>query len=73
MTSFFQIIYTGNGTCESLLQELKLISNFNIPIIIHTVSDNTNNYFTNLGFNGYLKKPIKQDETIELLQKLLHK
>ena len=54
-----------------LLQELKSLKDFNTPIVIHTISDNTNNQFIELGFDGYLKKPIKQDETIEVLKKLL--
>lgn len=72
----YDVIFTNNiykigTTGTDLLKELKEIKSFNTPVIIHTISDNTNNYFINLGFNGYLKKPIKQDETMNLLKKLL--
>lgn len=73
----YDIIFSNNiymsGTGEILLQKLKSIKDFHTPIIVHTVSDNTDNYFINLGFNGYLKKPIKQDETMNLLKKLFCK
>lgn len=72
----YDVIFTNNiyqvgGTGPDLLKELKENDGFKTPIIIHTISDNTNNYFTNLGFDGYLKKPIKQDETMQLLKKIL--
>lgn len=72
----YDVIFTNNiyqigGTGPDLLKELKENKSFKTPIIIHTISDNTDNYFTNLGFDGYLKKPIKQDETIQLLKKIL--
>ena len=60
-----------NGTGIMLLDKLKKIPNFNTPVIVHTISDNINNQFLNMGFDGYLKKPIKQDETIDLLKTLL--
>lgn len=71
----YDVIFTNNiyqvgGTGPDLLKELRENKNFNTPIIIHTISDNVNNCFTNLGFDGYLKKPIKQDETIQLLKKI---
>lgn len=72
----YDVIFTNNiyqigGTGPDLLKELKENKSFKTPIIIHTISDNTDNYFTNLGFDGYLKKPIKQDETMQLLKKIL--
>lgn len=68
---FTNNIYMNSGFGQTLLLQLKAIKGFNTPIIIHTISDNTDNYFINLGFDGYLKKPIKQDETINVLKKLL--
>lgn len=72
----YDIIFTNNiymsGTGEILLKELKGVKNFKTPIIIHTISDNINNQFIKLGFNGYLKKPIKQEETITLLQSIFN-
>lgn len=73
----YDVIFTNNiyqvgGTGPDLLKELKKTNGFKTPIIIHTISDNTNNYFTNLGFDGYLKKPIKQDETIKVLKSIFN-
>lgn len=71
----YDFIFTNNiyqnGTGVILLEELKKIANFNTPVIIHTISDNDNNHFIDLGFDGYLKKPIKQEDTIKLLTSLL--
>lgn len=73
---FYDIIFTNNvyelgGSGLKLFNELHKIKDFNTPIIIHTISDNKNNSFIEFGFDGYLKKPIKQEETIELLKNLL--
>ena len=51
---------------KKLLKELKEIEGFDIPVIIHTISEQPIDYFLSLGFNGCLKKPIKQDETIHI-------
>lgn len=71
----YDVIFTNNiyqvgGTGPDLLKELRENKSFKTPIIIHTISDNTANYFTKLGFDGYLKKPIKQDETMQLLENI---
>lgn len=73
----YDVIFTNNiyrigTTGPDLLKELKENKSFKTPVIIHTISDNTNNYFTNLGFDGYLKKPIRQDETIKVLEKIFN-
>lgn len=73
----YDVIFTNNiyrigTTGPDLLKALKEKKSFNTPIIIHTISDNMNNYFTNLGFDGYLKKPIRQDETIKVLEKIFN-
>lgn len=72
----FDVIITNNIYrigCDGpeLLQKLKKIEGFNTPVIIHTISEQPIEYFLNLGFDGCLKKTIKQDETIEILKKLL--
>lgn len=72
----FDVIITNNIYrigCDGpeLLQKLKKIEGFNTPVIIHTISEQPIEYFLNLGFDGCLKKPIKQDETIQLLKNLL--
>lgn len=70
----FDIIFTNNiyryGTGEQLLGLLHTLKNFKTPVIIHTISDNIDNKFINKGFDGYLKKPIKQHETMKVLQKI---
>lgn len=71
----YDVIFTNNiyrsGTGSQLLKELKEIEGFNTPLIIHTISEEPIQYFLNLGFDGCLKKPIKQKETIQVLKKLL--
>lgn len=72
----FDLIITNNiyrigFTGPELLKRLKNIDGFNTPVIIHTISEQPIEYFLDLGFNGCLKKPIRQDETIELLKKIL--
>ena len=73
----YDVIFTNNiyrsGTGLQLLQELKKIKGFNTPIIIHTISREPIQYFLKLGFDGCLKKPIKQEETIQVLKVLLWK
>ena len=68
----YDVIFTNNiyrsGTGLQLLKELKEIEGFNIPIIIHTISREPIQYFLKLGFDGCLKKPIKQEETIQVLK-----
>lgn len=72
----FDVIITNNiyrigcdGT--ELLKKFKTIEGFNTPVIIHTISEKPIEYFLNLGFDGCLKKPIKQEETMQVLKILL--
>ena len=71
----YDVIFTNNiyrsGTGLQLLKELKEFEGFSTPIIIHTVSEEPVQYFLNSGFDGCLKKPIKQEETIQVLKVLL--
>ena len=72
----FDIIFTNNiyqsgGTGPELLKKLKQLDGYNIPIVIHTISEQPIEYFLKLGFDGCLKKPITQNNTIELLNKIL--
>ena len=67
---FINNIYRYGGTGLDLLKELQENKEFCTPVVIHTISDNIHNQFIKLGFDGYLKKPIKQDETIKVLQKI---
>lgn len=73
----FDVIFTNNiyqvgGTGPQLLEKLKKIEGFDTPVIIHTISEKPDQYFLDLGFDGVLKKPIKQNETIELLNKIFN-
>ncbi len=71
----YDVIFTNNiyrsGTGSQLLKDLKEIKDFNTPIIIHTISREPIQYSLKLGFDGCLKKPIKQEETIQVLKNLL--
>ena len=72
----FDVILTNNiyrigVTGPELLKKLKKLDDFNTPVVIHTISEQPTEYFLKLGFDGCLKKPIKQNETIELLNKIL--
>ena len=68
----YDVIFTNNiyrsATGSQLLKE---IEGFSTPIIIHTISEEPIQHFLNLGFDGCLKKPIEQEETIKVLKKLL--
>ena len=74
----FDVIFTNNiyqvgDTGPQLLEKLKKIDGFDTPVIIHTISEMPVDYFLNMGFDGVLKKPIKQDDTIKLLDKIFTK
>ncbi len=74
----YDIIFTNNiyqkgCTGPELLQKLKTISNFNTPVIVHTISHNAREYFVNtLGFDDYLEKPIKYEDLEKVLNKFLN-
>lgn len=73
----YDVIFTNNiyqvgDTGPQLLEKLKKIEGFDTPVIIHTISEKPDQYFLDLGFDGVLKKPIKQNETIELLNKIFN-
>ena len=73
---FYDAIITNNvyefgGSGLELLKELRKLQGFSTPVVIHTISDNTNDCFTSYGFDGYLKKPIKQEDTLNVLSKLI--
>lgn len=73
------IIFTNNIYQEgydgpSTLINLKEIENFNIPVVIHTISRNERHRFVDiLGFDEYIVKPLTQDNTKPILDKLLNK
>lgn len=71
----YDVIFTNNlyrnGTGIDLLKRLRNIDNFNIPVILHSITTDLERYSLENGFDGFLLKPIKQEETIILLNKLL--
>ena len=73
---FYDVIITNNvyefgGSGLELLKELKKIQGFHTPVVIHTISENVDNCFIRSGFSGYLKKPITQKYTLNVLSKLI--
>lgn len=73
------LIFTNNIYKEGydgpfILQELKQIDKFNIPVVIHTVSRNKRDYFVNeCGFDDYIEKPLDQENVKKILNKYLGK
>ena len=71
----YDIIFTNNiyqyGLDGSkLLQKLKLLDNFNTPVVIHTVSHDKRDFFINeLGFDEYIEKPIRYEDIERVLKK----
>ena len=72
----YDVVFTNNiyndGSGLELVKKLKQLDGFNIPVIIHTISEMSVDYFLDLGFDGCLKKPIKQEETVEVLNKVFN-
>lgn len=73
------IIFTNNIYQEgydgtTTLLNLKEIEDFNIPVVIHTISNNERHRFVDIyGFDEYIVKPLTQDNTKPVLDKLLNK
>lgn len=73
----YDLIFTNNvfphgESGEDTLYQLKLIENFDKPIIIHTVSENKRNYFINeCGFDEYIVKPVTTEKLKPILEKFL--
>lgn len=71
------IIFTNNIYQEgydgpSTLDKLKEIEGFNIPVVIHTISANERHRFIDIyGFDEYIVKPLTQENTKPVLDKLL--
>lgn len=71
----YDIIFTNNvydKGCDGYhtLLQLKEIKNFNIPVVIHTVSFNQRNTFIHhYGFDEYIEKPLDQEKVKPILDK----
>lgn len=72
----YDIIFSNNvyddGSGPQCFEELKKIEGFNTPVVIHTVTKNAKFHFVvELGFDGYIEKPVTQSKLIPVLEKLL--
>lgn len=73
----YDIIFTNNIyqhgiTGPELLQKLRKIDGFNIPVVIHTISHGKRDYFIDtVGFDEYLEKPIQIPELERVLKKFM--
>ncbi len=74
----YDIIFSNNiyqnGTGEECLKELKKIENFNIPVVVHTITQNARYKFVNkIGFDDYIEKPVTKEKIKPILKRLLEK
>lgn len=74
----YDIIFSNNiyqnGTGEECLKELKKIENFNIPVVVHTITQNARDKFVNeIGFDDYIVKPVTKEKIKPVLKRLLEK
>lgn len=69
---FTNNIYKTGYNGVTTLNKLREIENFNIPVIIHTRSENERNFFINVcGFDEYVVKPLSQENIEPILKKFL--
>lgn len=67
-----EIFYAPKTKHNNILEKLKEINDFNIPIVIHTIDQNKRNYYMKeYKFDEYLEKPLKQAEEKKILSKLI--
>lgn len=72
----YDIIFTnkeyrrGNGI--DCLKQLKELKDFNIPVVLHTITKGKRDFYINdIGFDEYIEKPITQEKVKIILEKLL--
>jgi len=64
--------YLNENVCGlTVVQTLKSQENFNTPIVVHTVSDESEDSFIKKGFDGYIKKTVKHTDLQKLLNKIM--
>lgn len=73
----YDIIFSNNiyqnGTGEECLKELKKIENFNIPVVVHTITQNARYKFVNkIGFDDYIEKPVTKEKIKPVLKRLFN-
>ncbi len=69
---FTNNIYKNGYNGVNTLNELRKIKDFNIPVIVHTRSENERQYFVNVcGFDEYIVKPLNQENIEPILKKFL--
>lgn len=69
---FTNNIYKNGYNGVTTLNKLREIENFNIPVIVHTRSENEREYFVNVcGFDEYVVKPLTQENIEPILKKFL--
>ena len=72
----YDIIFSNNiyrdGTGTECLKMLKEIKDFSTPVVVHTITKDAKNHFVNeIGFDGYIEKPVTKDKLIPILEKIL--
>lgn len=69
---FTNNIYKNGYNGVNTLNELRKIKDFNIPVIVHTKSENERQYFVKVcGFDEYIVKPLNQENIEPILKKFL--
>lgn len=69
---FTNNIYKKGPKGPEMLSKLRDIEGFNIPVVIHTISDNERYYFIDVcGFDEYVVKPLSQEKIKPILDKFL--
>lgn len=71
---FSNRIYRHGMDGSECLKELRKLSNFSTPIVIHTISKDMKDYFVDtIGFDDYIEKPVTQEKLIPVLEKIFNK
>jgi len=66
---FTNNVYQSGIQGPELLNELRQIEGFNIPVVIHTIDQNSRFYYVDcLGFDDYLEKPIFSNNINKVLE-----
>lgn len=66
-------LYNFGKTGEELLHALREIKGFKTPVIVHTIDKGNEFYYVNqLGFDGYLEKPLDENSVIRVMDHLLN-